>query len=266
MFCPKCGSENPDGSKFCGVCGASFAPAPAPAPGPVPGQQSYAPYGGAPVPPAPSAVPTNLYGASRGLALPIVIAVVAVVVGTLSMLMPWVDIKLGSIPNAASDFYEVGMSPTLSFTLASATSIIGLIADLLGASIKAATGQGYSSNLYMVQEVSDGLGMARIVTTVIWVLWIASIVLVAIAVYDTVSSKGSSTKLLGPAGITCAVDALAWVIVMGSLDGTVRDALTSTGTATSSAVIAASPFVWVTLVCGIVAIVVAILHKQGILR
>jgi len=26
MFCPKCGAENPEGTKFCSKCGAEFAP------------------------------------------------------------------------------------------------------------------------------------------------------------------------------------------------------------------------------------------------
>ena len=47
MFCPKCGAQLPDGSKFCAKCGAKIAaaqpaggapaPGPAPAPTPVPG-------------------------------------------------------------------------------------------------------------------------------------------------------------------------------------------------------------------------------------
>lgn len=28
MFCPKCGTENPDGTSFCSKCGASFSAAP----------------------------------------------------------------------------------------------------------------------------------------------------------------------------------------------------------------------------------------------
>lgn len=45
MFCPKCGAQLPDGSKFCAKCGAQIAaaqpsggaaPAPAPVPGPAP--------------------------------------------------------------------------------------------------------------------------------------------------------------------------------------------------------------------------------------
>ena len=35
MFCPKCGTQNPDGSQFCGSCGTPFTHAPKP--GSVPG-------------------------------------------------------------------------------------------------------------------------------------------------------------------------------------------------------------------------------------
>lgn len=62
MFCPKCGTQNPDGARFCGNCGNNLqqaAACQAPVPGPVPasvtapvvsGQMS--PASGAQVPPA----------------------------------------------------------------------------------------------------------------------------------------------------------------------------------------------------------------------
>lgn len=47
MFCPKCGSQQPDGSKFCGVCGAPIsAPSQPVGPGPQPsgvGPQPWTP-------------------------------------------------------------------------------------------------------------------------------------------------------------------------------------------------------------------------------
>ena len=75
MFCPACGTENPDSAKFCKNCGFSFPavaatpPPPAPPPpGPPPGPPSPPPYAGAPAPPPPAPPPS--YGAPPPMAPP----------------------------------------------------------------------------------------------------------------------------------------------------------------------------------------------------
>lgn len=93
MFCPKCGSEMPDGSKFCGKCGAQIAAVPGQgasgAPG-MPGASSTGPSQGAPqapqgapvAPGAPGASGTAAPRSKKGLIIGIVaaVAVVAVVI------------------------------------------------------------------------------------------------------------------------------------------------------------------------------------------
>jgi hypothetical protein len=59
MYCPQCGSQNPDNAQFCGGCGAKLpAPAPAPPVAPVPPQPVYVPPPTTPPPAAPVAYPT----------------------------------------------------------------------------------------------------------------------------------------------------------------------------------------------------------------
>lgn len=93
MFCPKCGTENAEGIKFCKSCGApvaapaaASAPAAAPAPAPAPAAQpAYAAAGGAPAPTGGSAVGTLLAN-KKLLILGIValVVIIAVIVGVVS--------------------------------------------------------------------------------------------------------------------------------------------------------------------------------------
>lgn len=93
MFCPKCGSEMPDGSKFCGKCGAQIATVPgqgATGASGMPGASSTGPAQGAPqapqgapaAPGAPGASGTAAPRSKKGLIIGIVavVAVVAVVI------------------------------------------------------------------------------------------------------------------------------------------------------------------------------------------
>lgn len=63
MFCPNCGTQNPDGTSFCGNCGAPLAANanPAPAPAPATPVAPVAPVAPTPVPqPAPSYSPDQM--------------------------------------------------------------------------------------------------------------------------------------------------------------------------------------------------------------
>lgn len=87
MFCPKCGSEMPDGSKFCGKCGAQIGAVPgqgASGASGMPGVSSTGPSQGAPQAPqgVPGAPGTAAPRSKKGLIIGIVaaVAVVAVVI------------------------------------------------------------------------------------------------------------------------------------------------------------------------------------------
>ena len=261
MFCPKCGSENPDGSKFCGVCGASFSapvPAPAPASAPSPYQSAPTPHMGGYAAPAPFA---------GGIAAPVIAVVAALIVAALCMLQPWASINLASIPGSSS-LVNMGIGTSVGFTLPTSVSIVDLVAGGLSTVFQAVSAYSGMSTSDMVEAKAlvDAIGLARVICMVAWVLWIAAIVLVSISVFQAVSTKGRACTLLIPAGVVCAVDAIGWVVLMGMINDSVSSSLANSSTMLMGDVVTATPFVWVTLVCGVVAAVAAILHRKGILR
>lgn len=83
MFCPKCGTQLPDGSRFCGKCGAQLADAsqPAAASGAAPAAPQTPPDFGSGVPTVPGAAPQK----SKGKVGLIVAAVAAVAVIALAI-------------------------------------------------------------------------------------------------------------------------------------------------------------------------------------
>lgn len=257
MFCPKCGSENPDGSKFCGVCGASFS-APAPAPAPSPYQSVPTSHMGGYAAPAPFA---------GGISAPVIAAAVALVVAALCMLQAWASINLASIPGSSS-LASMGIGTSVGLTLPTSVSVVDLVAGGLSTVFQAVSAYSSMSTSDMVEAKAlvDAIGLARVVCMVAWVLWIAAIVLVSISVFQAVSTKGRSCTLLIPAGVACAVDAVGWVVLMGMINDSVSSSLANSSTMLMGDVVTATPFVWVTLVCGVAAAAVAILHRKGILR
>ena len=123
-----------------------------------------------------------------------------------------------------------------------------------------------TSDMVEAKALVDAIGLARVICMVAWVLWIAAIVLVSISVFQAVSTKGRACTLLIPAGVVCAVDAIGWVVLMGMINDSMSSSLANSSTMLMGDVVTATPFVWVTLVCGVVAAVAAILHRKGILR
>ncbi len=70
-FCPKCGSQVPDGAKFCGKCGHTMGPRPA---------GSASPVGTAPAPtPAPQPAATSSVGSEGVKVIGILVAIVVAV-------------------------------------------------------------------------------------------------------------------------------------------------------------------------------------------
>lgn len=264
MFCPKCGAENPNGSKFCGVCGTPFATPQGTTPAP---QQTvysnpgtYAgtgQYGG-------GAVIGSSY--ASGMSVALIAAAVLLLVAGICLLQPWASFNLSAFPNSSSAVAVLG--PSIGFTLPTLTSVVDLFAGGLDKAVQTAMSlsSSLSSDVLEAKAMADSLGTARIVCTIIWIVWVATLALVAIAIYEVVSSKGSNHKMLVPAGALCAVDSLGWIIAMGVIDGSARDTLMSTSGQVITGLVTATPFVWVTLLCGVAAVVVAVLHKQGILR
>lgn len=90
MFCPKCGAQLPDGSRFCASCGAQIAGASAPAAAP---QAGHVP----PVQPAQPVQPIKPGIAVSGLAandLGMLVSVVAAFVGIVAFFMPIISLSV----------------------------------------------------------------------------------------------------------------------------------------------------------------------------
>ena len=204
---------------------------------------------------------------ASGIAAPVIAAAVALVVAVLCMLQPWANISVASIPGSSS-LTNAGIGTSVGLTLPTSVSIVDLVAGGLSTVFQAVSAYSSMSTSDMVEAKAlvDGIGLARIVCMIAWVLWIAAIVLVSISVFQAVSSKGRDCTLLIPAGVVCAVDAIGWVVLMGMINDSVSSALTNYSTMLMGGVATATPFVWATLVCGVAAAAVAVLHRKGILR
>lgn len=98
MFCPKCGKELKDGSKFCTGCGAavSSAPTPVSAPAPTP-TPAPAP---APAPAAPVAARKKMGGGMIALIVAVAVLAVAAVVLAVVLLLGGKDAGSSDLPDA----------------------------------------------------------------------------------------------------------------------------------------------------------------------
>lgn len=128
MFCPKCGNQQPDGTRFCGVCGAPLGTpttgAPAggtPTPGPfVPPQQPFSPAG------ARGASGVNVYA---------LIAAVVAVLAVVFLNQPWLSmskygITLEMTVGQLSDY--VGRAAGVASAFGISSSEVGMVTFFLG--------------------------------------------------------------------------------------------------------------------------------------
>lgn len=151
LFCPSCGTENPDTAKFCKNCGAQFASGPVPPPPEVPPappvyptQASYPPPGPAAppsyAPPPPSyAPPPPEYGANQYAAAgaggdkakaPAIALLAVAIIGILVQIGAIIMNLLGMTAGMMEEYqYEMGndMSPMLSGGIGIVGAIIGII-------------------------------------------------------------------------------------------------------------------------------------------
>lgn len=93
MFCPKCGSQQPDGSKFCGVCGAPIsAPNQPTGPGPQPSGVGPQPSGVGPQPWTPTPQAGIGVGPAHGLNVFALAAAIVAVLAIFFLNMAWISI------------------------------------------------------------------------------------------------------------------------------------------------------------------------------
>ncbi|WP_296010342.1 zinc ribbon domain-containing protein [uncultured Adlercreutzia sp.] len=118
MFCPKCGNQLPDGSAFCGKCGARLA-GPAAAGSPGIERQGHGPCPTGPGSPSASPRPAAA-AAAFGLSGVQIAAVVLAAVAAVFALMPWFVTSsslqfAGETASAVSSFLTMGTYSTAHF-------------------------------------------------------------------------------------------------------------------------------------------------------
>ena len=217
MFCPQCGNQLPDGSAFCGKCGAQLGAAPASAPvagarGPV-----------AAAPKAPSAA-----GAFPPLRIA---AIVAAAVALLFALMPWfttssaavtasgyasggADLLAGltgadvSLPEF-EESYSVFQFGELAATATPYLDAEAQIADAVEAADAAASGRARAISLAEPQgsrEPAEALLGAM-------VRWAASCLVVVAGAVCALATRGRNGLVLGIGAGLLAAEAFAWAFI-----------------------------------------------------
>ena len=259
MYCPKCGAQNPDGSRFCGSCGMTFGATQTSAGGQggmgaggtVPGG-----FGGTSVPGGfgGNTVPGGFGGnnagggfggtVSGGFGLFTIISVVAVLIAAVLLLLP-------SVTEEGADIYGSGVE--LTTTIPGYSSLLGPFANEANDQLSEV------ADLSRKQEGAIGsFGMASFVNTLVFPLWVISIAATAIAVFDAIKSKTPGSIPLIVAGFACALTALLWIIAVGNF--------VAGANALSDVEGGVAWTVWVALFAGLAAGVIALLEKLGILR
>ncbi len=277
MYCPKCGAQNPDGSRFCGSCGMTFGATQTSAggqggmgaggtvPGGFGGTSVAGGFGGNTVPGgfggnnagggfggnnAGGGFGGNNAGGgfggtvSGGFGLFTIISVVAVLIAAVLLLLP-------SVTEEGADIYGSGVE--LTTTIPGYSSLLGPFANEANDRLSEVT------DLSRKQEGAIGsFGMASFVNTLVFPLWVVSIAATAIAVFDAIKSKTPGSIPLIVAGFACALTALLWIIAVGNF--------VAGANALSDVEGGVAWTVWVALFAGLAAGVIALLEKLGILR
>lgn len=260
MFCPKCGTQNPDGSKFCSGCGQPLAPASqsASAPQPAPQPAAFATSRAA----GPAAY--SAAGAVRhaGIAvgpvwLSYALIAVLVVAGIL-LFQSWAEIPLAQISYATSGSAQAGAPSSIGFGVLGVSQLAGTLGSL----------GSLAGNFMSSSQVSalSSVTQATVPLAIVTLLWAASLVLIAINVHELLVHKGAGEKLLIACGVVLVALCVVWMLFVGSVDSSILSALGAASQFVTFHVFVATPFVWVTLVLGVVCIVVPVLERLGIIR
>lgn len=254
MFCPKCGTQNSDGSKFCSGCGQPLAPAsqsasqPAPTSQPAPQPAAFATSRAA----GPAAYSTAGAVRHTGIAVgPVWLsyALIAVLVAAgILLFQSWAEIPLAQISYATSGSAQAGAPSSIGFGVLGVSQLAGNFMS--------------SSQVSALSSVTQATVPLAIVT----LLWAASLVLIAINVHELLVHKGAGEKLLIACGVVLVALCVAWMLFVGSVDSSILSAFGAASQFVTFHVFVATPFAWVTLVLGVACIVVPVLERLGIIR
>ena len=259
MFCPHCGSQQPDGAVFCGNCGqsmvgASSTPQAAPAP-----QQPFA----APAP-APAAhhgsgnSGSNFQGtlsAATGFGKRSLAMLGGAVASFVCMFqpwiaMPWIDKALSYAANqAGSDNYGLNQTAITSakalvnsaFDMPHVFSLSGALRGLsTGVNNLAMQITSYdTSAAAQAQQAAGSLGLVANVLTILFVLWIACVVAMIAGVVIKFLKKQDVVLFasLGASAVLSLVCIIGALVANGQIDGALTQMLASNGGSSALAVI-----------------------------
>lgn len=264
MFCPHCGSQQPDGAVFCGNCGQSMVGAPS-APQAAPVHQAPAPQQPFAAPaPAPAAhhgfggFGSNFQGtlsAATGFGKRSLAMLGGAVASFVCMFqpwiaMPWIDKALGYAANqAGSDNYGLNQAAITSakalvnnaFDMPHVFSLSGALRGLsTGVNNLAMQITSYdTSAAAQAQQAAGSLGLVANVLTILFVLWVACVVAMIAGVVIKFLKKQDVVLFasLGASAVLSLVCIIGALVANGQIDGALTQMLASNGGSSAFAVI-----------------------------
>ena len=163
MFCPHCGTQNPDGASFCKSCGSDLRNFTS-STNPAPSQPAMA---------IPTATPSPLEGlrpGTEGARRAIIVFAIAILV-----LLPfdWVTIN----PTLMS---TLGSSYPTSASIPGVRAVVALGSAIYNASYAVSSGYSSYSTSSTYSVYSGILGAANTLLSIVWALWVLSIASTAV--------------------------------------------------------------------------------------
>lgn len=216
MFCPKCGSQQPDNAKFCGVCGYQFNPTntassrPGGVAGTTPTPKPYVGQNFASSIPVPNAVKN--YGALIAL-------VIAGIVLAIALLAPTVTSPLYSTSRAVARDQGADVSDTPTSIEFGLIDFAGIASGINSLSSLASMTGGSSSITDSFEDIAGSLDFVK----VILIAWILVAVLIGVCICTYKTNPGQLGKVLL---ITLAVEfilCIIWFFVVGAASSGLAD-------------------------------------------
>lgn len=196
-----------------------------------------------------------------GLSLWTLIGSGALALAVIFLFQRWAEIPLGSIASSFGSSLPAGIPSTLGF------GVLGLsdVGSLLSLELSSSLGSAASGAM-------GGLTGGAIFLAFLWAI---ALILSAAAVTTLVLTKGKEERPLLAAGIALVVLSVAWVIMVSGANSSIMSSLRAAASSFGGSAVAllnsinmlvATPFVWLTLVCGVVAILIPALKKFNVIR
>lgn len=271
MFCPKCGSQQPDNAKFCGVCGYQFnsarpnasshmggVPGGAPQGGPYAGQK----FGSA----IPSSIPVPAAVKNYGALIALVIAAIVLAI---AFLAPTVNSPLYSTAIAAAEDQGADLDDIPRSVDFGLVDFAGIASGLTSLESLASIAGGNMTGADSLEDVTGALGFIKVVL----VAWVIVAGLIGACVCTFKKDPGQLGKVLL---ITLAVEfilCVIWFFIVGAAsDGLMemaggKDALESAAEAAdikgNLSMLGVSLWGWLATILSLVGGAVAFLNSRN---